>query len=110
MKSPRSALYFDEATIVWRDITCRVIEEKCFRNNPGWSRIEIRVVSPAGHPLPIAEEGSLRLELDQDEVKSAGGVAVYFTAWLEREAGNERYKRALAKWRQGDLFRGFDRD
>lgn len=89
----------------WHGIRCRVRHEPDFRGNSGWSRIDIQVVAPAGHPLPIAENGYHAHQLDSDELAASGGAAAFFRAWLDRERRSFRYEKALAVYRQGDLFR-----
>lgn len=90
--------------IEWDGVRCRVRHEPDFRGNSGWSRIDIQVLTPLGHPLPIAESGYHSHQLDSDELAAAGGAAVYFRAWLELEKQSYRYEKALARYRQGDLF------
>lgn len=71
----------------------------------GWSRLIIRVVHPSGAPLPFAEDGFHVHELDEDELKTAGGTVAFLLSWLQRDAGTIRYAQALYRWKQGDLFR-----
>lgn len=99
MPRPREAY-----TLTWRGVACRV-EHHPDHINAGWSRLNIRVLSPAGAPLPFTESGWLRHELDEDDLKAAGGPVAFFTAWLERDAGSTHYAAALARWKQFDLFR-----
>lgn len=87
----------------WREVTCRVEHIPDWKIE-GWSKLIIRVVSPRGAPLPFAEGGYFVHEIDEDELKAAGGAVAFFLAWLERDAGSIRYAEALYRWKQGDLF------
>ena len=91
------------SVLVWRHVKCRLIETRDFQH-PGWTRIEIEVVSPKGAPLPITERGYLAHDLDADALRGAGGIAVFFTAWLDRDASSKCYVKAEFGWRQGLLF------
>lgn len=90
--------------LVWAGVRCRVRVQANHRGNVGWSLIDIQVVSPAGHPLPIAESGYHSHQLDEDELAAAGGVGAYYRAWLDRDAAHYRYIKALNVYRQRDLF------
>lgn len=89
--------------ITWRGVLCRVSHQPNFMGE-GWSQIEIQVISPRGAPLPLTETGYFAHYLAEDELTAQGGCARYFEAWLTREAGSARYARALARWKQLDLF------
>ncbi len=88
----------------WRDVSCRVDHVRDWKID-GWSRLIIRVVHPRGAPLPFSETGYHVHDLDEDDVKAAGGPVAFVLAWLHREAGSVRYAQAIYKWKQGDLFR-----
>lgn len=91
------------AAFAWRGVTCRVSHERDYRL-PGWSLIELWVVLPRGAPLPVTETGYFRHEVDSDDIDAAAGVMAYLVSWFEREAATERYKIALARWKQLDIF------
>ena len=69
-----------------------------------WSHIELRVVKPKGVPVPITDTGYLSHFLDANELRANGGAVAFFLAWLDHEANSKAYAKALAKWRQLDLF------
>ena len=87
----------------WRTITC-LLSETHDSKTPGWIRISISVISPAGAPLPIADSGQADQRLDADELAAAGGIEAFFIRRLDREATSTRYAKALFNWRQGALF------
>ncbi|CEJ87877.1 conserved hypothetical protein [Hyphomicrobium sp. GJ21] len=91
-------------SFTWRDVACRVEHIRDWRID-GWSRLVIKVVHPRGAPLPFTENGYHVHELDEDNVAAAGGVVTYLIAWMDRDAVHSRYAIALARWKQGDLFR-----
>lgn len=90
--------------LVWAGVRCRVRVEPNHRGNLGWCRIDIQVLSPAGHPLPIAESGYHSHQLDEDELAAAGGAVAYYRSWLDRDARHYRYTAALDAYQQRDLF------
>lgn len=100
---PRSSRSF--ITFCWRGVTARVSVTRNHRIE-GWTLLDITVQSPRGAPLPFAIDGYRQHGQEQEEVDGAGGVAAFLTAWAEREAGSPAYAHALARWKQGDLFRG----
>jgi len=87
----------------WRGIAIRVVEIRNHRI-AGWTRLELDVHDAEHRPIPITEAGTLVHEIDADQLKEAGGVPAFFIAWCEREAGSQRYARAIARWRQLSLF------
>jgi hypothetical protein len=87
----------------WRDVYCSVEHIPDWKID-GWSRLIIRVVKPRGAPLPVSERGYRVLELDEAELRAAGGSVAFLLAWFEREAIHPRYAEALYRWKQGDLF------
>ena len=103
MTDPRPKRDITRSVLVWRHIKCRLTETRDFMQ-PGWTQIEIEVVSPKGAPIPITETGNLAHYLGADELSSAGGVAAFFTSWLDRDAATKRYATAEFAWRQGSLF------
>ncbi|WP_414463402.1 hypothetical protein [Hyphomicrobium sp. DY-1] len=94
----------ETTTITWRDVTCQVDHIPDWKID-GWSKLMIRVVHPRGAPLPFCEDGYHVHELDEDDLKAAGGAVAFVLSWLDRDADHPRYTQALYKWRQGDLFR-----
>lgn len=101
-KSPRKVF---SAKLVWRHATCRVRHTGDYIS-PGWSMIELIVVTPKGAPLPITATGYLSHFLDVEDLDRAGGPVAFFCAWLDREAKSKAWAKAEFKWRQGDLFEG----
>jgi hypothetical protein len=95
---PRKAAKTSQ-TFTWRGIRCRVSHERDYLSR-GWSHLELRVISPAGAPLPITTTGYLSHFLDEDELTAAGGPVALFRVWLDREACTK----ALADWQQLKLF------
>lgn len=88
----------------WRDVECSVEHIPDWKID-GWSKLIIRVVHPRGAPLPFSERGYHVRELDEDELKAAGGVVAFLLSWLERDATAPRYLEAIYRWKQRDLFR-----
>jgi hypothetical protein len=90
-------------SFTWRDVACHVEHIPDWKIE-GWSKLIIRVQFPRGAPLPFSERGFHLCELDEDELKAAGGVVAFLLTWLDRDAINPRYAEALYRWKQGDLF------
>lgn len=91
------------STFTWRGISCRVSITRDYRIQ-GWTVLDIRVVSPAGAPIPFAPDGYRRHGVEQAELDAAGGIDSFLTAWAERDVSTSAYAIAVAKWKQGDLF------
>jgi hypothetical protein len=93
--------------LTWRNITCNVQHVRDWKID-GWLRLIVRVVSPRGAPLPFAEASDYHVhhvrELDEDDLKAAGGPAAFLLALMDEEATSLRYGQALYRWKQGDLF------
>lgn len=87
----------------WRGIACSVVHTRDHINS-GWSRLNFRILSDKAPPVPITHARYLAHEVDEDDVTAAGGAVPYLVAWLEREACNPGYAKALADWKQLDLF------
>lgn len=105
MTSPRSRHRSRKAVerFTWRGIECSATHTSDYIST-GWSHVELRVLKPKGMPVPITETGYRSHFLDEADIKAAGGPAAFFRAWLEREAASKAYAKALARWRQLDLF------
>jgi hypothetical protein len=89
--------------LVWDGVTLHV------SYNPHWlktktAHLEINVVQPEGAPLPVTDTGYRSHFLNSGIVEEAGGPLPYVQAWLDREARNPAYRRAIERWRQLDLF------
>lgn len=91
-------------TFTWRGVQSRITVERNHRIE-GWTLITLRVTHPNGAPLPFALTGTLSHGIEEDHLRAAGGPVHFLTLWANREANNPGYLSALAKWRQGDLFR-----
>ena len=89
-------------TFTWRGIRCSVTHTRNHVNE-GWSRLYFRVESQ-GPPVPITPTRTLIHDLDEDVVIAAGGTVPFMIAWLDRDALNASYAKALAAWKQFDLF------
>lgn len=87
----------------WRGIEMSATHQQNYIST-GWSHIELRVLKPKGIPVPITSSGYLSHFLDEADLKAAGGPAGLFREWLDREANAKPYLKALASWRQLDLF------
>lgn len=94
---------FSTSRFEWRGITCSVAHTRD-HINPGWAKLEFRVLSPHAPPVPITHNAYLRHEADQDVIDAAGGAVAYLVAWLERDALTPGYAKAMAAWKQLDLF------
>jgi len=90
-------------SFTWRGIRCSVVHTRG-HINAGWSRLQFRVLSDRAPPVPITHARYLAHELDEDEVIAAGGTVAFMLAWLDREAETPGYAKALAAWKQLDLF------
>lgn len=66
----------------------------------GWSHITLRVLTVDPPPDPLTQGGIHTHALDEDDITDAGGLAAYYTHWLDREAATLRYAKELADWRQ----------
>ena len=100
VRSKRTAI---RHRVVWRHITCRLLHTRDYLE-PGWTQLEIVVVTPKDAPLPITEPGYLAHYLSEDELVAAGGAVAFVTTWLDREATTKRYAEAESRWRQLPLF------
>jgi hypothetical protein len=89
--------------LIWRDMTCRVKHTQNYLS-PGWTHIEITVVSPKGAPLPITGTGYRSHFLDEELLAAAGGPVTFFQRWIEHEATTKAWAKAEFKWRQLELF------
>ncbi|OAV63584.1 hypothetical protein Barb4_04966 [Bacteroidales bacterium Barb4] len=49
--------------------------------------------------------GYLSHGLEQEKLEAAGGAVAFFRAWADREAESPAFLHALARHRQGDLFK-----
>lgn len=87
----------------WRHLVLKVRHKPNYLS-PGWSHIELAVVSPADAPCPITTTGYKSHFLDQDQLKAAGGPVAFFVDWLNREARTAAWARIESRWRQLDLF------
>lgn len=87
----------------WRDLTLRV-EHTPDVINAGWSHLELACVDPADAPLPLGYSHIFVHELDEDDLRAAGGPAAFFAAWLDRVGKTPAYERALFRWRQKELL------
>ena len=88
--------------LIWRGVTIAVsYEPESFASH---AHLELRVLAPEGIPIPVTETGYRSHFLPRGHVEDAGGPVAYVQQWLERELGNPTYKRALARWRQMELF------
>ena len=61
----RLAIAYVDETINWQGVTIHVRHERGYLGIDGWSRLEVKVVSPSGHPLPISDQGFVAVELDE---------------------------------------------
>jgi hypothetical protein len=89
--------------LIWRDMTCRVKHTPNYLS-PGWTHIEITVVTPKGAPLPITGTGYRSHFLDEELLAAAGGPVAFFQRWIEQEATTKTWAKAEFKWRQLELF------
>jgi hypothetical protein len=89
--------------LIWRDTTCRVKHTPNYLS-PGWTHIEITVVSPKGAPLPITGTGYRSHFLDEELLAAAGGPVAFFQRWIEQEATTKAWAKVEFKWRQLELF------
>lgn len=96
---PNAVIY---ETLIWRGITCRVSTTPNWRIE-GWTVITLR--APADVPFPLGVNGYCRHGLEQTELDACGGAVAYFKAWADREAKNPAFAMAVAKSKQGDLFK-----
>lgn len=87
----------------WRGVSMTATHTRNWLSD-GWSHLELRVVKPKGIPVPITTTGYLSHFTEEDLVRTAGGPAAFFLAWLDREAGSKKYLSTLARWQQLDLF------
>lgn len=89
--------------LTWRNIKCRVTVTPNFIS-PGWTQLELEVLTPRGAPLPITETGYLAHYIDADRLIALGGASAFFSARLDREATTKRWAKAEFRWRQLTLF------
>jgi hypothetical protein len=88
---------------MWREFTLRVVHTPDVVNQ-GWSHIELTVVSPEGHPLPLGLSDRFVHELAEQVLITSGGPVAFISAWLDREASNKAFAVAAFRWRQGRLL------
>lgn len=88
----------------WHGIAARVTVTPNHRID-GWTLITIALKNPSGPPLPIIPQGTIiHHGIEQEKLDAAGGVLPFLTCWADRDAQTPGYLKALAAWRQGDLF------
>jgi len=68
------------------------------------AHLEVRVVEPAGAPLPITNTGYRSHFVRDGIVEEAGGPAAYVRRWLDEVARQPSWPRIRDRWRQYDLF------
>jgi hypothetical protein len=100
---PRSHVSFADFT--WRAVRAHVTIVRNYRVE-GWTHLCITLKQSAGPPLPFIVDGHIAHHgVEQEQLNAAGGVLRYLQAWADREASSPAYLNAVAKWRQGDLFK-----
>ncbi|MGA9580423.1 MAG: hypothetical protein WBR13_00460 [Allosphingosinicella sp.] len=88
--------------LIWQSVTLAVsYEAESFASH---AHLELRVLAPEGMPIPVTETGYRSHFLPRGYVEDAGGPVAYVRRWLDREATSQTYRRALARWRQLELF------
>lgn len=90
-------------TVQWREFKLRIKHTPDYIN-PGWSHVELHLVSPKGAPLPITTTGYKSHFLTEEELQAAGGPVKLLIAWLDREAQSKKWAKTEYKWRQLELF------
>lgn len=100
---PRSAVSF--ALFSWRGVAAHVTVVRNYRVD-GWTHLCITLKQSSGPPLPFIVDGRIAHHgVEQEQIDAAGGTFPYLTAWANREATSPAYLNAIARWRQGDLFK-----
>ena len=87
----------------WRHLTLLLSQRINYRGE-GWCRLELSVVSPRGHPLPMTGTHRFAQELDEDQLRAMGGAVQRIRNLLERDQASQRYCDALYRWRQMHLL------
>jgi hypothetical protein len=72
--------------------------------NLGWSHLELSAIDPVDAPLPLGYAQLFVHEMDESDLRSAGGPVAFFTAWLDRAGRTAGYEHALFRWRQKELL------
>lgn len=104
---PREVVSFTDFT--WRGVAAHVTIVRNYRVE-GWTNLTVTLREPNGPPLPFLPDGRIiRHGVEQDSLDAAGGVVAYLNAWATRESHSHPYLNAVARWRQGDLFKSSNR-
>lgn len=68
------------------------------------AHIEVSVIHPENHPLPITETGYKSHFIHRINVEEYGSAIAYVLAWLNHEAQTPEWKKIEESSRQGELF------
>ena len=99
---------YSKEIIIWQNIELEI------RYNPNYcaalegdnamAHIEVSVLCPVKHPLPITETGYKSHFIHRVTVEGYGGATEFVLAWLEHEAQKPAWKILSEASRQGELF------
>lgn len=70
----------------------------------GWVILHLEPIAARDTPVPVTPTAFLQHGIDAHELAAAGGPVAYMTAWLDRDADRPAFRKAVHRWRQGDLF------
>lgn len=91
---------------IWSGITIQISFERDWLSMTicPTAHLQIKSVSPARAPLPIAETGYRSHFLSAEAIDDLGGPVAYALAWLDAEALKPKWKAAEQARRQLSLF------
>jgi hypothetical protein len=96
--------------ITWRGISIELTEEIDWlglrKHCPDWekTKLEIRIINPLPHPLPITETGFQIRYMHPATFEEAGGLEAFVLAWLDHAAQSPEWKKIADKACQLSLF------
>ena len=90
------------ATLLWRDVTCRVKHTPKYFDDR--DMVEIRVVKPKNAVLPITTTGYRCEFVSPKSLATVGGAIAYITALIDAEAKTKRWQKQDFERRQLRLF------
>ena len=96
----------EEHSTIWKGIALRISWAPQWFERPcvdcAVAHLEVR--SETGEPLPISQTGYRSHFLSREAVDAHGGPIQYVVAWLNHDAANHNWRKAVEKTTQLSLF------
>ncbi len=85
-------------------ITIEITYVETYCASLGMAHLEVRVIEPERHPLPITETGYKSHFIAHDEVMACGSPEGYLRAWLKSAETSKQWQQVLRDREQLTLF------